>query len=104
MKQYFKDGLYVEKPKAITINGRYVINPNDKLLEEAGYEIKESEIVPDNNDIIKVKRQTAYKERADQYLIAYQAYKELGDTAKALEMKELWLKEREAIDKEFSYI
>ena len=39
--------------------------------------------------------------RADQYLIAYQAYKELGETEKALEMKKLWLAERERLIRNF---
>lgn len=83
-----------------------LLNPSDKVLIEAGYEIKEEEIVtpPVTNESIKRQRQMAYHMRADQYLLAYQAYTELGELDKANEMKELWLKEREAIDKEYPYI
>jgi hypothetical protein len=42
--------------------------------------------------------------RADQYLIAYQAYKELGETEKAIDMKTLWLEERKKIDEEYPYL
>ena len=56
-------------------------------------EIKEEEIVtpPVTNESIKRQRQMAYRMRADQYLIAYQAYTELGEHEKASEMKELWI-------------
>ena len=71
---------------------------------DLGYEIKEVEPAPITNETIKKQRQHAYRMRADQYLIAYQAYTELGELDKANEMKELWLKEREAIDKQYPYI
>ena len=51
-----------------------------------------------------MKRQRAYRMRADQYLIAYQAYTELGELDKANEMKTLWIEERTKIDTEYPYI
>ena len=51
-----------------------------------------------------MKRQRAYRMRADQYLIAYQAYTELGELDKANEMKTLWIEERAKIDTEYPYI
>lgn len=106
MKQYIKNGQVVTRPKSLIFEGRTYLNPKDETLIKAGYEIKEYE--PEKpvvtNEVIKSRRQSAYRMRADQYLIAYQAYKELGETEKALEMKKLWLAEREKIDKEFPYI
>lgn len=106
MKRFFKNGVMVQKPRSIIFNNNTYINPSDKILIEAGYEIREIEVKESivTNEDIKIQRQNAYRMRADQYLISYQAYKELGETDKALEMKELWLKEREAIDKEYPYI
>ena len=106
MKKYYKQGQVVARPKSIYHKGFTHLNPSDKVLIEAGYEIKEEEIVtpPVTNESIKRQRQMAYRMRADQYLLAYQAYTELGESDKANEMKELWLKEREAIDKQYPYI
>ena len=107
MKKYYKDGKLVVKPKHLIVRGRTYVNPSDKVLIRLGYEIKEEapqEPAPITNESIKRQRQTAYRMRADQYLLAYQAYTELGELDKANEMKELWLKEREAIDKEYPYI
>lgn len=104
MKQYYKDGKLVARPKSLIFGGCTYLNPRDEVLEKAGYEIKEYVAKAETNDDIRIKRQRAYRMRADQYLTAYQAYKELGQTEKALEMKELWLKEREAIDKEYPYL
>ena len=106
MKKYYKQGQVVARPKSIYHKGKTYLNPSDEVLIEAGYEIKEEEIVtpPITNESIKRQRQMAYRMRADQYLLAYQAYTELGELDKANEMKELWLKEREAIDKQYPYI
>lgn len=106
MKRYYKDNQVVVRPKSLYHKGRTYLNPSDEVLIEAGYEIKEEEIVipPVTNESIKRQRQMAYRMRADQYLLAYQAYTELGEVDKANEMKELWLKEREAIDKQYPYI
>ena len=106
MKKYYKDGKLVVKPKHLIVRGRTYVNPSDKVLIRLGYEIKEEETVipPVTNETIRQRRQTAYSMRADKYLLAYQAYNELGELDKAVEMKELWLKEREAIDKQYPYI
>lgn len=106
MKKYYKDGKLVVKPKHLIVRGRTYVNPSDKVLIRLGYEIKEEEVVtpPVTNESIKRQRQMAYRMRADQYLLAYQAYTELGELDKAAEMKELWLKEREAIDKQYPYL
>lgn len=106
MKKYYKNNQVVARPKSLIHKGRTYLNPTDDVLLDAGYEIKEEEIVvlPVTNETIKQRRQMAYSMRADKYLIAYQAYTELGELDKASEMKELWLKEREAIDKAYPYI
>lgn len=106
MKRYYKNNQVVARPKQLIHKGKTYLNPSDEVLIEAGYEIKEEEIVvpPVTNESIKRQRQMAYRMRADQYLLAYQAYTELGEVDKATEMKELWLKEREAIDKQYPYI
>ena len=106
MKKYYKDNQLVTKPKSIVYKGKTYLNPKDEILVEAGYEIKEEEIVIPSvtNESIKKQRQTAYRMRADQYFIAYQAYTELGELDKAKEMKKLWVLEREAIDKQYPYI
>ena len=104
MKQYIKDGQVVTRPKSLIFGGCTYLNPKDKTLVKAGYEIKEYIVKPETNDDIRIKRQRAYRMRADQYLTAYQAYKELGEAEKALEMKTLWLEERKKIDAEYPYL
>lgn len=106
MIRYYKNNQIVARPKQLIHKGRTYLNPTDEVLIEAGYEIKEEEVVipPVTNETIRQRRQMAYRMRADQYLLAYQAYTELGELDKANEMKELWLKQREAIDKEYPYI
>ena len=106
MKQYCKNGQVVTRPKSLTFGGRTYLNPKDEILIKAGYEIKDYEPIKPvvTNETIKHQRQIAYSMRADQYLIAYQAYKELGQTEKALDMKTLWLEERKKIDEEFPYL
>ena len=106
MKKYYKNNQVTVKPKSIYHKGKTYLNPSDEVLIEAGYEIKDEEIVtpPVTNESIKRQRQMAYRMRADHYFIAYQAYTDLGELEKANEMKELWLKEREAIDKAYPYI
>ena len=44
MKQYWKAGQIVERPKSLVFNGITYIPPTDEILIEAGYEIKEQEI------------------------------------------------------------
>ena len=106
MKRYYKNGRLVAKPKSLIFKGKTYLNPSDKILIEAGYEIKEEEIIvpPVTNESIKRQRQMAYRMRADQYLIAYQAYTELGEHEKASEMKELWIQERAKIDQQYPYL
>lgn len=106
MKKYYKNNQIVARPNSVVYQYRTYLNPSDDILMKVGYEIKEEEIVvpPVTNETIRQRRQMAYRMRADQYLIAYQAYTELGELDKANEMKELWLKEREAIDKQYPYI
>lgn len=106
MKQYIKNGQVVTRPKTLIFEDKIYLNPKDEILVKAGYEIKEYE--PEKpvvtNETIKHQRQTAYRMRADQYLIAYQAYKELGESEKAINMKTLWLEERKKIDSEYPYL
>lgn len=106
MKKYYKDNQIVVRPKSLVYKGKTYLNPSDEVLIEAGYEIKEEEIVtpPVTNESIKRQRQMAYRMRADQYLLAYQAYTELGEHEKAAEMKELWIQERNKIDKQYPYL
>ena len=106
MKKYYKDGKLVVKPKHLIVRGRTYVNPSDKVLIRLGYEIREEETVtpPVTNESIKRQRQLAYRMRADQYLIAYQAYTELGEHEKASEMKELWIQERAKIDQQYPYL
>lgn len=111
MKRYVKNGIEVKIPTRIINNKEFPLFSN-KLMEKLGYKIKnvdnneviqEREKVIDNN-IIKQQREIAYKTHSDKYFIAYQAYKELGETEKALEMKKLWLKERNNINRLYPYI
>lgn len=106
MKKYYKNNKVVQRPRQIIFGGKTYLNPSDEVLVKAGYEIKEEEIVtpPVTNESIKKQRQLAYRMRADQYLIAYQAYTELGEHEKASEMKELWIQERAKIDQQYPYL
>ena len=106
MKKYYKNNQVVARPKQLIHKGKTYLNPSDEVLIEAGYEIKEEEIVvpPVTNESIKRQRQMAYRMRADQYLLAYQAYTELGEHEKASEMKELWIQERAKIDQQYPYL
>lgn len=106
MKIYIKNNKVTIKPKSIIYQGKTYLNPSDEVLVKAGYEIKEEEIVipPVTNETIKQQRQLAYRMHADQYLIAYQAYTELGELDNANEMKELWIQERNRINEQYPYI
>lgn len=106
MKKYYKNNKVIQRPKQIIFGGKTYLNPSDEILVKAGYEIKEEEIVTPlvTNESIKKQRQLAYRMRADQYLIAYQAYTELGEHEKASEMKELWIQERAKIDQQYPYL
>lgn len=105
MKKYYKDGECIQKPQIINYGGCQCFHPSDLILLKAGYEIREIEEISEPiNETIKKQRQAAYKETADQYLIAYQAYTELGEHEKAAEMKTLWIAERQKIDQKYPYI
>jgi len=67
MKKYYKDGQLVVRPKSLIFKGRTFVPPTDEILIEAGYEIKEEEIVvpPVTNESIRKQRQMAYRIRAD---------------------------------------
>ena len=106
MKKYYKDGMIVTKPKSLIFNGCTYVPPTDEILIESGYEIVEQEeIIPQlTNEIIAEKRAQEYANRADRYLLAYQAYLTLGDNEKAEENKQIWLNIRQEIDNEFPYI
>lgn len=106
MKKYYKNGQQVQRPKTIFYKGFSYINPTDEILTKAGYEVAEEElpVYEPTNDDIKKQRRMAYKHRADEYFIAYQAYVDLDELEKAKEMKTLWLEERKKIDEEYPYI
>jgi hypothetical protein len=106
MKKYYKDGIIVMKPNSLIFNGITYVPPTDEILMEAGYEIvEEEEIIPQlTNEIIAEKRAIEYANRADRYLLAYQAYLTLGEIEKAEENKKIWLSVREEIDKELPYL
>lgn len=109
MKRYVKNGIEVKIPTR-TINNKEFSLFSNKLMEKLGYKIKNvNEVIPEpekiiDNNIIKQQREIAYKTYSDKYFIAYQAYKELGETEKALEMKKLWLEERNTINKRYPYV
>lgn len=106
MKKYYKNGQSVSKPKSITYKGYTYISPSDSILIKAGYEIKDEEL-PEyklTNQDIENQRRMAYRHRADDLFIAYQAYSDLGDLEKAEKMKQMWLEERKKINEEYPYI
>lgn len=106
MKKYYKDGTIVMRPKSLIFNGCTYVPPTDEILIEAGYEIVEhEEIIPQlTNEIIAEKRAIEYANRADRYLLAYQAYLTLGEIEKAEENKKIWLSVRDEINKELPYL
>lgn len=106
MTRYYKNNQMVARPKSLIHKGKTYLNPSDKVLIEAGYELRQEEVIvpPVTNETIRQRRQMAYSLRADQYLLAYQAYTELGEHEKAAEMKELWIQERNKIDQQYPYL
>jgi hypothetical protein len=106
MKQYWKAGQIVERPRSLVYNGMTYVPPTDEILLEAGYEIVEhEEIIPQiTNEIIRERRAREYELRADKIFLGYQAYLTLGEIEKAEENKKIWLSVREEIDKEFPYL
>lgn len=111
MIQYIKNG--VPASNKIILDGMQIINPTPEQLIKAGY-IPE-EIIIENADTendrayldiideIRSQREKQYKLRSDSYFIASQKYLALGDLKKSEEFKTLWLKEIEAINKEYPY-
>ena len=106
MKKYYKDGIIVMRPYSLIFEGCTYVPPTDEMLLEAGYEIVEEEEVvqPITNKMIEEMRAIEYINRADRYLLAYQAYLTLGETEKAKKMKQMWLTIRDEIDKEYPYL
>ena len=106
MKMYYKNGQPVQRPISIVYKGCTYVHPTDFILTKAGYEIvyEELPVYEPTNEDIKNQRRLAYKNRADEYFIAYQAYVDLDELEKAKEMKALWLEERKKIDEEYPYI
>lgn len=104
MKQYYKDGQIVERPKSLTYNGSTYVPPTDEILMAAGYNVVEVEPEPITNVEIAEQRAREYAVRADKVFLAYQAYLTLGETEKAEELKEQWLEIREEINKELPYL
>ena len=106
MKKYYKNGQQVQRPTSIVYKGCTYVPPTDFILTQAGYEIVEEElpVYESTNEDIKNQRRMAYKHRADEYFIAYQAYLDLDELEKAKEMKAIWLEERKKIDEEYPYI
>lgn len=51
MKQYYKNGIIVDKPQSLFFNNLNYIQPNDEILIKAGYVIKEQDITYE--DILK---------------------------------------------------
>lgn len=103
MKKYYKNNQEVKRPKVLIYEGKVYSNPSDEQLQSFGYTIVEDKSDSPENRKIQRQRQQAYEKTADKYLLAYQAYKELGNQEAAEEMKNRWLREREMIAKRFPY-
>ena len=108
MKKYYKNNIWVNRPKSLIFNGKTYCPPTDELLIEAGYEIREEvhqepEPKPITNADIEQQRYRAYQETADPLFIAYKVYLELGEIDKAEEVKTKWLLERERINEQYPY-
>ena len=103
MKQYYKDGKLVARPKSLIFGGCTYLNPRDEVLQKAGYEIKEYVAKPITNTDIEQQRYRAYQHTADPLFIAYKVYLELGEIEKAEEVKTKWLLERERINEQYPY-
>lgn len=71
MKQYWKAGQIVERPKSLVFNGITYIPPTDEILIEAGYEIKEQEITLEDILLDKIDRIEKYNvsENVDMFYI-----------------------------------
>jgi hypothetical protein len=71
MKQYWKDGQIVERPRSLVYNGMTYVPPTDEILLEAGYEIKEPEITLEDVLLDKIEQIESYNvsENVDRFYI-----------------------------------
>jgi hypothetical protein len=60
MKQYWKDGQIVERPRSLVYNGMTYVPPTDEILLKAGYEIKEPEITLEDVLLDKIEQIESY--------------------------------------------
>lgn len=60
MKQYWKDGQIVERPRSLVYDGMTYVPPTDEILLEAGYEIKEPEITLEDVLLDKIEQIESY--------------------------------------------
>ncbi len=71
MKQYWKAGQIVERPKSLIFNGCTYVPPTDEILIEAGYEIKEQEITLEDVLLDKIEQIEKYNvsENVDRFYV-----------------------------------
>ena len=71
MKQYWKAGQIVERPKSLIFNGCTYVPPTDEILIEAGYEIKEQEITLEDILLDKIEQIEKYNvsENVDRFYV-----------------------------------
>jgi hypothetical protein len=71
MKQYWKDGIIVMRPRSLVYNGMTYVPPTDEILLEAGYEIKEPEITLEDVLLDKIEQIEIYNvsENVDRFYI-----------------------------------
>ena len=71
MKQYWKAGQIVERPRSLVYNGMTYVPPTDEILLEAGYEIKEPEITLEDVLLDKIEQIEIYNvsENVDRFYI-----------------------------------
>ena len=60
MKQYWKDGQIVERPRSLIYGGMTYVPPTDEILLKAGYEIKEPEITLEDVLLDKIEQIESY--------------------------------------------
>jgi hypothetical protein len=71
MKQYWKDGIIVMRPRSLVYNGMTYVPPTDEILIEAGYEIREPEITLEDVLLDKITQIEIYNvsENVDRFYI-----------------------------------
>ena len=71
MKQYWKAGQIVERPKSLCYEGKTYIPPTDEILIKAGYEIKEQEITLEDVllDVIEQIEKYNVSENVDRFYV-----------------------------------